>query len=196
MLVLIAGVFYSCDMIEKKDNKQEEEQEKVLRQVTFNGDPLTLLGEPVKEGDKAPDFKLLSKDLSEKTLHDFEGKVKVLAIYPSIDTGVCASQNRHANELFNLEDVVVLSVSCDLPFAQSRFCEAEGLENIVTLSDHRDVSFGLAYGYLIKELRLLARGLVVIDKTGIIRHVELVPELTHEPDYEKALAKVKGLLSS
>jgi thiol peroxidase len=163
--------------------------------ITFAGNPLTLLGKEIKIGEKAPDFTAVGPGLSPVKLSDFTGKVIVIAVYPSIDTSVCASQNRRFNaEANNLKDVVVLSVSCDLPFAQSRFCAAEGLENIKTLSDHKDLEFGEKYGFWIKELRLLARGTVVIDQTGIVRFVEYVSEVTHEPDYEAALKVVKALL--
>ena len=163
--------------------------------ITFQGNPLTLQGETIKVGDKAPDFNVLSAGLAPVKLSDYNGKVKVLAIYPSIDTGVCQAQNRRFNaEASNLGDAVVLSISCDLPFAQSRFCAAEGLDNVVTLSDHKDVDFGTKYGFLIKELRLLARGTVVIDKEGIVQYVEYVPEVTTEPDYDAALEVVKNLL--
>lgn len=165
------------------------------RKITFKGNPLTLLGETVKVGDKAPDFTVLSAGLEPVKLSDYDGKVRVLAIYPSIDTGVCQAQNRRFNaEADKLGDALVLSISCDLPFAQSRFCAAEGLDKVITLSDHKDVDFGIKYGYLIKELRLLARGTVVIDKTGIVKYVEFVPEVTTEPDYESALKVVKELL--
>ena len=162
--------------------------------ITFAGNPLTLLGTEIKVGDKAPDFVAVGAGLAPVKLSDFAGKAVVLAIYPSIDTGVCAAQNRRFNaEANNMKDVVVLSISCDLPFAQSRFCAAEGLENIKTISDHKDLDFGQKYGFWIKELRLLARGTVVIDKTGIVKYVEYVSEVTHEPNYEAALAAVKGL---
>lgn len=162
--------------------------------VTFAGNPLTLLGNEIKVGDKAPDFIAAGAGLVPVKLSDFAGKTVVIAVYPSVDTGVCAAQNRRFNaEANELSDVVVLSVSCDLPFAQSRFCAAEGLENIKTISDHKDLDFGEKYGYVIKELRLLARGTVVIDKSGVVRYVEYVPELTNEPDYEAALNVVKSL---
>jgi thiol peroxidase len=162
--------------------------------ITFAGNPLTLLGKEIKVGDKAPEFNAVGAGLAPFKLSDVAGKVVVLAIYPSIDTGVCASQNRRFNaEANELKDVVVLSISCDLPFAQSRFCAAEGLENIKTISDHKDLEFGQNYGFWIKELRLLARGTVVIDKGGIVRYVEYVSEVTKEPDYEAALAIVKSL---
>lgn len=162
--------------------------------ITFAGNPLTLLGNEIKVGDKAPDFTAVGAGLAPVKLSDFAGKVVIVAVYPSIDTSVCAAQNRRFNaEANNLKDVVVLSVSCDLPFAQSRFCAAEGLENIKTVSDHKDLEFGQKYGFWIKELRLLGRGTVVIDKEGIVRYAEYVPEVTHEPDYNAALAVVKGL---
>lgn len=163
--------------------------------ITFAGNPLTLLGNEIKVGDKAPDFTGVGAGLSTVKLSDFAGKVVVIAVYPSIDTSVCAAQNRRFNaEANNLKDVVVLSVSCDLPFAQSRFCAAEGLQNIKTVSDHREMEFGEKYGFWIKELRLLSRGTVIIDKQGIVKYVEYVPEVTHEPDYNAALNVVKTLL--
>ena len=162
--------------------------------ITFAGNPLTLLGNEIKVGDKAPDFTAVGAGLAPVKLSDFAGKLVIVAVYPSIETSVCAAQNRRFNaEANNLKDVVVLSVSCDLPFAQSRFCAAEGLENIKTVSDHKDLEFGQKYGFWIKELRLLGRGTVVIDKEGIVRYAEYVPEVTHEPDYNAALAVVKGL---
>ncbi len=163
--------------------------------VAFKGNPVTLLGNEIKVGDKAPDFIALGSDLSPVRLSDFDGKVKVIAVYPSIDTGVCQAQNRRFNaEANNLENAVVLSISCDLPFAQNRFCAAEGLKNVITLSDHKDVDFGTKYGFLIKELRLLSRGTVVIDQQGFVKYVEYVPEIATEPDYEAALKVVKDLI--
>ncbi len=162
--------------------------------ITFAGNPLTLLGNEIKVGDKAPDFTAVGAGLAPVKLSDFEGKVIIIAAYPSIDTGVCAAQNRRFNaEANDLKDVVVLSISCDLPFAQSRFFSAEGLQNIKTISDHKDLEFGQKYGFWIKELRLLARGTVVIDATGVVRYVEYVSEVTHEPNFDAALAVVKSL---
>lgn len=162
--------------------------------VTFAGKPVTLVGNEIKVGDMAPDFISVGAGLVPVKLSDFKGKKIIIAVYPSIDTSVCAAQNRRFNaEANQLHDTVVLSVSCDLPFAQSRFCAAEGLANIKTISDHKDLDFGEKYGFVIKELRLLARGTVIIDKSGIVRYVEHVPEITNEPDYEAALAVVKGL---
>ena len=163
--------------------------------ITFKENPLTLLGETVKVGDKAPDFTVLSAGLEPVKLSDYDGKLRILSIYPSIDTGVCQAQNRRFNaEASNLGDAVILSISCDLPFAQSRFCAAEGLDKVVTLSDHKDVDFGSKYGFWIKELRLLARGTVIVDKEGIVRYVEFVPEVTMEPDYESAFKLAKEIL--
>ncbi len=163
--------------------------------VTFAGNPVTILGNEIKVGDKAPDFTALNSKLEPVKLSDFDGKVKVIVVYPSIDTGVCAAQNRRFNvEANNLKDVVVLSVSVDLPFAQSRFCGAEGLDNIITLSDHKDLDFGSKYGFVIEEFRLLTRGTVIIDKDGTVKYVEHVPEVTTDPDYEKALEVTKSLL--
>ena len=164
--------------------------------VTFKGGAVTLLGTPPSVGDKAPDFKLIDKSLAPRSLADYSGRIKVIAVYPSIDTGVCAVQNRKFNALATQlsSDVVVLSVSCDLPFAQARFCAAEGLENVVTLSDHKETDFGLKYGFLIEELRLLARGTVIIDKNDVVRYVEFVPEIATEPDYEAAMKMVESLV--
>lgn len=169
--------------------------DKNATKVTFKGNPVTLLGKEVKVGDKAPDFTVLSSTLQPTKLSDFDGKVIVIAIYPSIDTGICAAQNRRFNqEADKLKDVAVLSISVDLPFAQSRFCAAEGLDNIVTLSDHKDLDFGLKYGFVIEELRLLARGTVIIGKDKVVKYVEFVPEIAQEPDYDAALKVIKGLI--
>jgi thioredoxin-dependent peroxiredoxin len=164
--------------------------------VSAKGNPITLAGNEVKAGDTAPDFRVVDKDLASRSLKDYEGKIKVLAIYPSIDTGVCAAQNRKFNEMATglSDEVVVLSISCDLPFAQSRFCAAEGLQNVVTLSDYQQVDFGLKYGFLMENLRLLARGSVVIDKENVVQHIQWVPEITDEPDYDAVLNSVKSLI--
>ncbi|WP_026473772.1 thiol peroxidase [Alkaliflexus imshenetskii] len=169
--------------------------EKNTTKVKFKGNAVTILGKEVKVGDTAPDFTVLSSSLQPVTLANFEGKVKVIAVYPSIDTGVCAAQNRRFNqEADKLKDVAVLSVSVDLPFAQSRFCAAEGLNSIVTLSDHKELDFGLKYGFVIEELRLLSRGTVIIGKDNKIKYVEYVPEVTQEPNYDAALKIIKELV--
>jgi len=161
--------------------------------VTMGGDPLTIVGNKVNVGDVAPDFTVVDANLKEVKLSDFSGKKVVIAVYPSIDTSVCAAQNRHFNADVNkMGDAVVLSISCDLPFAQARFCAAEGLKNIKTLSDHRDLDFGTKYGFVIKELRLLTRGTVIIGKDGKIEYIEHVKENTKEPDYDKAMRIIKG----
>jgi thiol peroxidase len=163
--------------------------------VTFKGNPVTILGKTPKVGDTAPDFTVLSSSLEPVKLSDYDGKVKVIAIYPSIDTGICAAQNRRFNkEADQLDGVAVLSISVDLPFAQSRFCAAEGLNNIVTLSDHKELDFGSKYGFVIEELRLLARGTVIIGKDNKIKYVEYVPEIAQEPDYDAALKIIKELI--
>lgn len=165
------------------------------RGVTFQGNPLTLIGPEPKAGDKAPDFKVLDRGLGEKTLADFGGKVKLISVTPSLDTPVCDIQARRFNEeAANLGGVAVLNISMDLPFAIERFCTAAGIENVEALSDHREASFGNAYGVLIKELRLLARSVFVIDKDDTIRYVQIVPEITEHPDYDKALEEAKKLV--
>jgi thioredoxin-dependent peroxiredoxin len=163
--------------------------------VTFLGNPLTLVGNEVKVGDKAPDFTVLDKELKEVKLADFKGKIKVISVTPSLDTPVCDLQARTFNqEAGSLSDgVVVLNVSMDLPFAIARFCVAAGIDKVLTLSDHRDASFGNAYGVLVKELRLLARSVFVIDKYDVVRYVQIVPEMTNPPEYGKALEEAKTL---
>ncbi len=165
--------------------------------VTIKGQSLTLLGNELKVGQKAPDFEVVADDLSTVKFSSFQGKVCIISSVPSLDTSVCDKMTRRFNEeADNLgEDVVVLTISMDLPFAQKRWCGVAGINNVQTLSDHRDGSFGTSYGVLIKELRLLARAVFVMDKSEIIRHVEIVNELTNEPDYQSALNVVKKLLS-
>lgn len=164
--------------------------------VTFAGGPVTLVGPEVKVGEKAPDFKLLDNSLAEKTLKDYEGKIKVISVVPSLDTGVCDAQTRWFNkDVTGLSsDVVVLTVSMDLPFAQARWCGAAGVKNVVTHSDHRDASFGTNYGFLMEGLRLEARGVVVIDKNDKVTYVEYVPEVTHAINFDGVLAAVKALI--
>ena len=165
-------------------------------EVTMKGNPLTLVGSGLKVGDKAPDFVVLNNDLAPVSLSSYSGKVCILSSVPSLDTPVCDMETRRFNqEAGNLgQDVVVLTISMDLPFAQKRWCGAAGVDKVVTLSDHRDATFGSAYGVLIKELRLLARSVFVVDKKGVIRYIQLVKELTQEPDYEAVLKAVKACL--
>lgn len=164
--------------------------------VTFKNNPVTLLGKEVKVGDKAADFTVLGNALNPVKLSDYKGKVVIISVFPSIDTGVCATQNRTFNKKAAelSDDIVIIGVSNDLPFALGRFCGAEGIDKVVTTSDHKDLDFSSKYGFLIEELRLLARGTVVIDKEGVVRHVEYVSEVTNEPDYEAALKTAKSLV--
>ncbi|WP_409370415.1 thiol peroxidase [Lysinibacillus sp. 38-6] len=166
-----------------------------MAQITFKKGPVTLIGNEVKVGDQAPDFTVLANDLSPVTLQDSEGKIRLFSVVPSLDTGVCDAQTRRFNEeAANLGDnVVIYTVSVDLPFAQKRWCGAAGIDAVQTVSDHRDLSFGEAYGVYIKELRLLARAVFVVDATGKVTYVEYVPEATDHPNYEAAIAAVKAL---
>jgi thiol peroxidase len=163
--------------------------------VTFFGNPLTLVGREIKVGGKAPGFALLDPTMKEVKLSDFSGRIKVISVTPSLDTPVCDLQARTFDrKARSLSDrVVVLNVSMDLPFAIGRYASARKISNLLGLSDHRDGTFGKAYGVLVKELRLLARSIFVIDGKDVIRYVEIVPEMTTEPDYARALAAAKKL---
>lgn len=164
--------------------------------VTIKGDALTLVGEEICVGDAAPGFEVVDNDLSSVKFSSFLGKVCIISSVPSLDTAVCDVMTRR----FNQEaaemggDAIVLTISMDLPFAQKRWCGAAGIENLQTLSDHKEARFGTAYGVLIKELRLLARAVFVVDKEGVVRYLELVKELTEEPDYVSALKAAKKLM--
>lgn len=164
--------------------------------VTLKGNPVTLVGNEAKVDQPAPDATLVANDLSEVALSSFKGKLCILTTVPSLDTPVCDTETRKFNEKAAElgDDAVVLAVSMDLPFAQARWCGAAGIENVQTLSDHRDAALGTSYGVLIKELRLLARAVFVIDKDGVIRYQELVEEVADEPDYDAALKAAQGLL--
>lgn len=163
----------------------------------MRGNPLTLTGNPVVVGKKAPDFALLDNDLAPKTLADYAGKVVIVSSVPSLDTPVCDMETRRFNaEASKLgADVVVLTVSMDLPFAQKRWCAAAGVDRVTTLSDHASASFGTAYGVLIKELRLLARAVFVLDAARAVTYVQVVPEIASEPDYAAVLAAAKAALA-
>jgi thiol peroxidase len=164
--------------------------------VTMKGKPLTLVGNEVKVGDKAPDFEVVAKDLSPVKFSSFAGKICIISCVPSLDTSVCDIMTRKFNEeavkLGN--DVVVLVISMDLPFGQNRWCIAADVKNVNIFSDHRTASFGQAYGVLIKDLRLLTRGVFLVDKKGVVRYACIVPEISHEPDYDAVLTEVKKLL--
>jgi thiol peroxidase len=164
--------------------------------VTMKGKPIVLLGNAVKVGDRAPDFEVVAKDLSTVKFSSFTGKICIISCVPSLDTSVCDIMTRKFNEeAVKLEDdVVVLAISMDLPFGQNRWCIAADVKSVYVLSDHRTASFGQAYGVLIKDLRLLARAVFVVDRNGIVRYENIVPELSHEPDYDEVLEAVKKLL--
>ncbi len=160
--------------------------------VTFHHEPITLVGEPIKVGDKAPNFTVLTNDLKEVTLDDYKGKIKLISVVPSVDTGVCSTQTKRFNEEADqLDNVQVLTISMDLPFAQQRWCAANGVKNLVTLSDHRDADFGQNYGVLIKELRLLTRAIFVVDENDQVTYVEYVGEVSEHPNYDQVLKHIK-----
>lgn len=163
----------------------------------MKGKPLTLSGHELKAGKKAPDFTVLDKGLNQVSLKDLGGKIKLITVTPSLDTPVCDHQARRFNaEAAKLgETVDIVNISMDLPFAIGRFCNAAGIDRIKTLSDHRDASFGNAYGVLIKELRLLARAVFVIDAGNTIKYMEIVPEITNNVNFEKALQAAISLIA-
>jgi thiol peroxidase len=165
-------------------------------EVTFKGNPLTVVGPRLKVGDEAPGFQLLANDLSPVSLSDSAGKVRLISVVPSLDTPVCDLQTRKFNEQLDAlgDGVAGYTVSADLPFAQARWCGAAGVARMKTVSDHREMSFGDAYGTHIKELRLEARAVFVVDGAGVVRYVEYVREVTTPPDYGAAVAAVKALL--
>ena len=164
-----------------------------MANVTFKGKEVTLLGSEVKVGDQAPNFTVLANDLSEVTLDNSKGYKRIISVVPSIDTGVCDAQTRRFNEeASKLDNVKILTVSVDLPFAQKRWCAANGIDNVETVSDHRETSFGEAYGVLIKELRLLARSVFVVDSNDKVTYVEYVSEVTDHPNYEAAIEAAKA----
>ncbi len=168
----------------------------VQERVTMHGKPLTLVGSVPSVGERAPEFTVLDQELNEVRLSSFRDKVKVISVAPSLDTPVCDLQLRRFNHEAGLvpADVVVLNISMDLPFAIARFCGMAGIERAKALSDHRDASFGSAFGVLIREMRLLARSVFILDRDNTVRYVELVSEVTRHPDYEKALQALRAVL--
>lgn len=164
--------------------------------ITFKGNPFTLIGPQLMVGQKAPDFSAVDNALAPISLATYAGKVKIISSVPSLDTPVCDSETRRFNqEAAGLPgNVVVLTISQDLPFAQKRWCGAAGIDKVVTVSDYRDRSFGLNYGVLIKELLLLTRAIFVVDANDTIQYIQIVPEVTSEPDYADVIAAVKKLL--
>lgn len=190
LTVLLAAVTLSAAQAQNINSMKE------TKNITaVAGNPLTLLGEPAKVGETAPDFTAVNIENKEVKLSDYKGKIIILAPMPSVDTKVCATETREFNKRATAlsKDVVVLTISKDLPFALGRFCAAEGIKNIFPLSDYRQSEFGQKYGFLIKENMLLARGIVVIDKNGKIAYVQYVDDITKEPDYDKVIAKIKTL---
>ena len=164
--------------------------------VTLKNNAVTLIGEEVKIGQKALDFKVLDNNLGERSLSEFKGKIKLVASVPSLDTPVCDTEIKRFNDEMSIlsKDIVVIFISMDLPFAQKRFCQEFEISKIKTFSDHKDADFGEKYGVLIKELRLLARAIFLLDKENVVRYVEYVKEISNPPNYEAALKAVKSLV--
>jgi thiol peroxidase len=157
---------------------------------------MTLIGPEIKVGQKAHDFRLLATDMKEVELSQTKGKVRLLSVVTSLDTPVCDLQTqRFEEEASKLGDVVIYTISMDLPFAQARYCSAHNIKSLQTLSDHREASFGTAYGVLIKELRLLSRAIFIVDRDGTVRYVEYVKEITNHPDYDRALEALKRVVA-
>jgi len=166
------------------------------RKISFKGNPMTLAGRTMKIGAVARDFRVISKDLKEVSLKDFNGKTKIITTFPSLDTPVCDLQVKEFNKraVDISKDVIVLAISKDLPFAQGRFCETFGINNIKVLSDYKTSSFGINYGLVIKELNLLARSAIILDRNNVLRYVQIVGELTEHPDYEDVLNNLKDVI--
>lgn len=163
--------------------------------VTMGGNPVTLVGKEIKVGDIGPDFTTLTNDLEAYSLKDAGDKIKIISVVPSLDTGVCEFQTIKFNKIASdLGDVVILTISVDLPFAQKRFCGAKGIDKVITLSDHKDLSFGLNYGFVMEESRLLSRGIVILDRDNEVKYVEYVEEVGEHPDYDRAIEEVKKLV--
>ena len=164
--------------------------------ITFKGNPFTLLGPEIMVGDAAPDFQVVDNALAPVTLASYSGKVKIISAVPSLDTPVCDTETRRFNqEAASLPDnVAVLTISLDLPFAQKRWCGAAGIDRVQVLSDYQDRSFATAYGMLIKELKLLARAIFIVDAANVVRYIQVVPEVTSEPDYAAVIAAAKALV--
>ena len=164
--------------------------------VTVGGNPVTLIGQEVKEGDIAPDFNVIGNDMEEVRFSSYRGKICVICSIGSLDTATCDVETRRFNsEAGNLgDDVIILTISMDLTFAQKRWCGAAGIDKVVTLSDHRDAEFGNSYGVLTKESRLLAIAVFVVDREGIVRYVQRVEELANEPEYDAVITAVKNII--
>lgn len=168
------------------------------RKTHFKGKPLTLVGRMLKQEVKAPNFKIVSGDMNEITLDDYKGKIKVITSFLSLDTPVCDLQvkefNKRATQVSG--DVVILGISKDLPFAQKRFCEANTINNARVLSDYKYTSFGINYGLLIKELNLLARSVIILDKNDTVRYIQITDEATNPPDYDDAFKNLHEIMKN
>ena len=163
--------------------------------VTLGGKPVTLVGPELKVGDRAPDFTVVGNDLGPVRFADFKGKPVIISVVLSLNTDICDTETRRFNaEAATLgPDVVILTVSMDLPFTLKRWCGAAGIDRVITVSDHRTAEFGQAYGVLVKDLRVLARSVFVVDRAGVIRYIQIVKEVGTEPDYRPILEAVKAL---
>lgn len=168
------------------------------RNITFKGEKMTLVGRLIRIGRPAPDFKVTSQDMMDVSLSGYSAKIKVITTFLSLDTPVCDLQvkefNKRSSQLS--PEVTILGVSKDLPFAQKRFCSANDIKNVVVLSDYKYSSFGINYGLLIKEMNLLARATLILDKNNVLRYVDIVEEATNPPDYEKALGALKEVIDN
>lgn len=163
--------------------------------VTLGGKPVTLMGKMIKNGSHAKNFVATGIDMQPVKLSDYQGKVKIISSMGSVDTDICAEQTRRFNlEASKLGNVQIIAISCDLPFALKRFCAAEGIDKVTAVSDHKETDFGIKYGLLVEEFRLLARSVIIIDQYDMVRYVEVVPEIDNQPDYDAALEFVKKLL--
>ena len=164
--------------------------------ITVGGVPLTLVGDEVKVGDRAPDFIVVDNNLGTFSLSSLKGKIVVISAVPSLDTPTCNLETRRLNEEASKlsSDVEIITISMDLPFAQKRWCAAAGVERVKTYSDHREADFGIKYGVLTKETRLLARAVFVLDREGTVRHIEIVGDISKEPNYDVILAAARGLV--
>jgi thiol peroxidase len=193
-LLFDEGWLHFCHLLRLQ--KQEEQMNERTGIITFKGNPFTLIGPELKVGNKAPDFIVVDNGLAPVTLATHKGKIRIISAVPSLDTPVCDTETRRFNqEAAALPDnVVVLTISMDLPFAQKRWCGAAGIDRVTTLSDYQERSFALAYGVLIKELKLLSRSIFIIDASDTIRYIQIVPEVTSEPDYTAVMTAAKALL--
>jgi thiol peroxidase len=194
--VSIKKIVLKALITEPNQKEREADVNERTGLITMRGNPLTLIGQEIKPGNPAPDFESLDNELKPVRLSSFRGKVVIISAVPSLDTPVCDMETRRFNsESAKLsDDIVILTISMDLPFAQKRWCGAAGVDKVVTLSDHREAEFGKAYGVLIKELRLLARAVFVVDAEGVVRYVQLVKEVAEEPDYDAVVSAAKKLV--